>query len=204
MILYNSAGSIGFVIAQIGTGYLIHYFGYISQYIICAVILLILDTSIIVLLKENKRKTFDKCGTICSISKKSQIWSLVTDKEIGDRKHIVSWLSVFIIFMFSITAYVPMQNLYKLGSPFCWDSERMGWYGASLSLVMGLIGPLLIALLQRCLPDEIVLQFGYLSMSIVCFAIYGIASHTWMLYTGDVFFSLSQCMKYISCISILE
>jgi hypothetical protein len=68
------------------------------------------------------------------------------------------------------------------------DSESMGWYGASLSLVMGLIGPLLIALLQRCLPDEIVLQFGYLS-SIVCFAICGIASHTWMLYTGDVFFS---------------
>jgi hypothetical protein len=105
--------------------------------------------------------------------------------------------------MFSITAYVPIQNLYQLGSPFCWDSESMGWYGASLSLVMGLIGPLLIALLQRCLPDEIVLQFGYLS-PIVCFAICGIASHTWMLYTGDVFFSLSQCMKYISCISILE
>ena len=105
--------------------------------------------------------------------------------------------------MFSITAYVQIQNLYQLGSPFCWDLESMGWYGASLSLVMGLIGPLLIALLQRYLPDEIVLQFGYLS-SIVCFAICGIASHTWMLYTGDVFFSLSQCMKYISCISILE
>ena len=182
MILYNSAGSIGFLIAQIATGYLIHYFGYISQYIICAVILLILDISIIVLLKEEKRKTFDKCGTICSISKKSQIWSLVTDKEIGDRKHIFSWLLVFTFFMFAVTAYVPLQNLYQLGSPFCWDSERIGWYGASLSLVQGLIGPLVIALLQLCLPDEIILQFGYLS-TIVCFAIYGIASHTWMLYT---------------------
>jgi hypothetical protein len=49
-------------------------------------------------------------------------------------------------------------------------------------LVQGLIGPLVIALLQLCLPDEIILQFGYLS-TIVCFAIYGIASHTWMLYT---------------------
>lgn len=182
MILYNSAGSMGFVIAQIGTGYLIHYFGYISQYIICAVVLLILDTSIIVLLKEEKRKTSDKCGTICSISKKSQIWSLVTDKDIGDRKHIFSWLLVFTFFMLAVTAYVPLQNLYQLGSPFCWDSERIGWYGASLSLVQGIIGPLVIALLQLRLPDEIVLQFGYLT-TIICFVLYGIASHSWMLYT---------------------
>ncbi|VDI66381.1 MFS transporter, PCFT/HCP family, solute carrier family 46 (folate transporter), member 1/3 [Mytilus galloprovincialis] len=182
MILYTSANGIGFFIAQIITGYSIHYFGFIPQYFMCAGILLILDLSIVIFLKEQRPKPAKHNVKVCSVSLKSQIWSMITDADIGNRKHIFSWLFVFILLKLAGTAYSPISNLYKLGWPFCWSSERIGWYGAGLSIAECIFAPLIIAILQRCTPDEIILQVCNLS-SIVSYMAYGLAMHSWMLYT---------------------
>ncbi|XP_067682366.1 proton-coupled folate transporter-like [Haliotis asinina] len=76
---------------------------------------------------------------------------------------------------------VNIENLYMLSPPFCWDSVRLGMYGALKDGVHYFSSAVIIKVLHVCTTDGIVGIIGFMSAA-ASKIIQGLAFVDWMLY----------------------
>ncbi|XP_060075710.1 proton-coupled folate transporter-like [Ylistrum balloti] len=109
----------------------------------------------------------------------------------GDKKNIhrfPKWVYI-VSLMGLLLFYAPNDNredlevFLELRSPFCWDSQYVGWFQSAESAVHMLAGPLLMMVLQKYFSDETIAVMGLLS-GMAFFLLFAFAVTNWILYAG--------------------
>ncbi|VDI66376.1 MFS transporter, PCFT/HCP family, solute carrier family 46 (folate transporter), member 1/3 [Mytilus galloprovincialis] len=187
MTVYDALSAVGSVSFQIGTGYLIQLIGFTDPYIItsgmflflCVLVQLTLTDSWIPPDKKTKIKWLKIPFELFSFCFKPENMS----KLVNITKFIIYFVA-YCLFYFPHCVVSAIRTIFQLGSPFCWTSEHIGWYGAGSDFVMFICGTLILKTFHSCcvgLTDRVIAVFGILSC-MSTYIVYGLSKNQWILY----------------------
>lgn len=103
--------------------------------------------------------------------------------------HGKQWMYVTLLFTFMLSclagiARPQVETLYQLNSPFCWNSVKIGWYGAMRMGLLSAANLAMIKLFHACgLSDEYLILASMFSVTTSC-VVEGLATNDFMLYAG--------------------
>ncbi|KAL4223085.1 hypothetical protein ACF0H5_016560 [Mactra antiquata] len=180
IILVELSNGIATTVISFATGYFIHYTGYFYP-MLTAALLVLLSFLIAFLIPE----TFPKEKRIVNettLDKVTAIGNLYFTSENKGRR----WMYIILSFIFILSAFTffGMQNIepiYQMDEPFCWGSEKIGYFGALSGFLKQVLGLGIFKLLQKSMTDEAVAMLGSFSMAASAI-LEGNASSDWMLY----------------------
>ncbi|CAC5401829.1 SLC46A1 [Mytilus coruscus] len=160
IVLVEITLGLGVTTANITSGYLIKYTGFVYSVVTCLSVA-ILVLLLIVFLPETvqSKKNFQSISQIQYI--KNSI-SFYIQKGPSRWKYIILAAS----FALSVMPTIGRNNVqifYLLNSPFCWSSVLIGWFGAARSVSELIIGLGFVRLLRKCMTDRQMLFAGTLS-----------------------------------------
>jgi PCFT/HCP family folate transporter-like MFS transporter 1/3 len=100
------------------------------------------------------------------------------------------WVFVVLIFIFMMSAFssigrISVETLYQLNAPFCWDSIRIGWYGAIRMTMLAFGGLAMIKVFHLFTTDEYIALAGCIT-TVLSLTIMGLANTNTMLYIGKL------------------
>ncbi|XP_069142123.1 proton-coupled folate transporter-like [Argopecten irradians] len=194
-ILYFSAG-VGLSSSQLAEGYIIKLYGFVWPLGFASVIVL-LGAVIIFLFFKNEIPI--KSSGIKDILSNMKVFFSGKEKYKRAPKwvFIVSIIGMFLFYSPNDNR-VDLETLLQLRSPFCWDSQYVGWYQSGESAVHMLAGPLLMMILQKFYSDETIAVAGLLS-GMLFYLLFAVASSDWMIYAGAalgiLMMAVPACLK---------
>lgn len=180
--LYDGIGSI---IAHISTGYTLKYLGSVPPCLVSFVLCFFnLFTGLYLpeTLGNSKRKTND--DTLCQ--KVGRFFAFYTSSSNLRDGQVWQFVMCVLALTFVISPFTTRSSvdvLYFLGQPFCFTSEKIGWYDSADDVVSLCISAFVLKLLHFCANDDTIAILSCLS-GILSFTIEGFASVWWMLYVG--------------------
>lgn len=100
------------------------------------------------------------------------------------------WVFVILIFIFMMSAFsnigrISVETLYQLNAPFCWNSIRIGWYGAIRMMMLAIGGLAMIKVFHLFTTDEYIALAGCIT-TVLSLTIIGLANTNTMLYIGKL------------------
>ena len=175
---------VGRFTTQFGNGYFIKRYGFFYPMFTASLSSLLSFLICIITFSETLKLTCKTKRNITCTSVVSRYVSFyITAGNKKDR--IIFWLCivVFILIEFGFQGRSDPIVLYQLGSPFCWSSEEIGWYGAMSTALWYIIGCLLLKPLQFCFSTNTIACLGSLS-AISYNVVTGIAPSTLWIFLG--------------------
>ncbi|XP_033744448.1 proton-coupled folate transporter-like [Pecten maximus] len=178
-LLYFSAG-VGLSSSEFVEGFIIKSSGFVWL-LAFAFLLLLLAAALVILFFKNEVEV--KSSGFRNIL--SNLKTFISDKE-NKRFPIWVYIASLVGFLFF---YAPNDNredieiLLQLRTPFCWDSQYIGWFQSAESAVHMLAGPSLMMILQKCFSDETIAVLGLLS-GMGFYLMFAFAVTDWMIYAG--------------------
>ncbi|XP_055956997.1 solute carrier family 46 member 3 [Patella vulgata] len=99
------------------------------------------------------------------------------------QKRIFYAIAMGILFFSVVTALgrSALETIYQLGSPFCWDSIKIGYFGALPTTSMVIFSVTVIKILHRCLQEEVIGIISCLS-AMAGFLLEGMADTSLLMY----------------------
>ncbi|XP_071143644.1 proton-coupled folate transporter-like isoform X1 [Mytilus edulis] len=183
MVIYDAVIGLGAFISFIGTGYLIEFTGFIYPFAISGGIFFFFTILVAITLDDSlvHRETTSRIQVSVFLG---QIFSLCTKVENISRgvSYILIYLLIF--FIYNMPSSGSITTIFTLSSPFCWSSEKIGWFSAVSSIVVFVGGTAILKILQTCfknIKDELVVIFGLLS-SVASYIIFGLSTTDHMIY----------------------
>ena len=184
--LYEAMLGVGTACSEIGTGYLIKLIGYTYPFIFSTGMMILVWLIIHCILTDLERKqTKNKDTNILSLLR--ELCTIYTNNQAivsENRRQLLLYLFLFCLHHFPFSANATLRTLYVLGTPFCWNSVHIGWYGAGSYLIEYITSTFILKYALICLKDITIAVLGFIS-TVACFAIFGIANDDWMIYTGN-------------------
>ncbi|OWF46085.1 proton-coupled folate transporter-like [Mizuhopecten yessoensis] len=194
-ILYLSAG-IGLSSSEFVEGYIIKSYGFVWPLAFASLLLLFASVLVLVFFKDEIEIT------------RSGIRNILTNLKtfFGDKENIhrfPKW--VYVVSMVGLLLFFApndnredIETLMELRSPFCWDSQYVGWFQSAESAIHMLAGPLLIMILQRFFSDETIAVAGMVS-GMAFYLMFAVAVTDWMIYAGAssgvLILAVPPCLK---------
>lgn len=185
--LLEGGMGIGTFLATILSGYLIKWTGGFFYPEVTSVILVGIELLIIMLILSEtlhgskKRNEVSFCQNMARVTEcyKSN-FSPLTKR----------WVFVVLIFIFMMSAFsnigrISVETLYQLNAPFCWDSIRIGWYGAIRMTMLAFGGLAMIKVFHLFTTDEYIALAGCIT-TVLSLTIMGLANTNTMLYIGKL------------------
>ncbi|XP_067681873.1 lysosomal proton-coupled steroid conjugate and bile acid symporter SLC46A3-like [Haliotis asinina] len=166
------------------TGYLISSLGYFYPSLV-VVILHGVDVLIVVFLLPETLKNVENIiiSPIVHLKKSFGFYTIY-----GSTLKRVQYNVCIVILFFGVISLIgrtSIETLYQLDLPFCWNSVKIGYYGALRIVIQSVCSVLAIKVLQPCLRDEIIaivgMLFGAASLAMEAFA-----TTDWMMYIVPV------------------
>lgn len=211
MVLLECISLSGSLSTQFGNGYYIQYYGYFYPMLTAAIgqalafvmsIFCLSETYTLSEIKESKRLNINddeelpkKMPSLCELVKRYTSFYIAKHLK-QDRKTFWLCLLVFILLEFAMQGTAEPLTLYQMGSPFCWSSEMIGWYGACATLVSYILGCLLAKPLQCCFSVNVIACAGIVS-TILYNVVTGLAPSTLWLFSAIGFGLLKGLPKSI-------
>ncbi|XP_077980491.1 proton-coupled folate transporter-like [Glandiceps talaboti] len=188
MIVLEVSLYLGGGAAELGTGYLINYYGFIPPTWIAYGVMILLVFYIIIWVQETAPI---QQNSVPSVRQQfSDIFLLFSESSKDTRLQVV-FVSLCLFVLYSTYgSATSIIMLYLLGPPFCASPVFIGYYNALFYAMnaIGMIGP--GKLLSLCLGDLWMAQFGFLS---------DIASYLMIaMATSSVLFAVLGCVQGIS------
>ena len=188
MALYDALLGVGVFISYVGVGYLINFEGYLYPFVISAGIFFVFTIFMAVTLDDTWKPPQREYQTRAS-SNLFKIFSLCTEKQNikdGDLRFFLIHILIFFIGIIPVSAFSSIRTIFTLGSPFCWNSEHIGWYVAASDMVLLVGATIILKIIHSCcvfVKDELIVVIAFFS-SIMTFVLFGIANDDWMIYGG--------------------
>lgn len=114
-------------------------------------------------------------------------------------------LLAFAASMFSVFGRSSVEQLYQLDEPFCWSSEKIGYFGALRGVVQQAVAMGLVKVLQVAMSDVSIAILGCASF-ILGNVVEGLARSDAMLFTGNLHTNLQlipmSLIYYLNYVSI--
>jgi MFS family permease len=188
----------GKVTTLFGNGYFIKGYGYFYPMLTTCLgsffcVLICLSAFKETLKLQHKNEQSITCTTIVS---RYVSFYLKTGSK---RDKTIFWLClvVFVLFEFGLQGRSDPIILYQLGSPFCWSSEEIGWYGALSVALWYVIGCPLLKPLQFCFHTNKIACIGIVS-AITYNVVTGLAPDTLWIFIGKKMISFKTiCMNFL-------
>ncbi|XP_076098381.1 lysosomal proton-coupled steroid conjugate and bile acid symporter SLC46A3-like [Mytilus galloprovincialis] len=160
IVLVEMTLGLGVTTANITSGYLIRYTGFLYSVVACLSVT-ILTLILIIFLPETvqSKKNFQSV---------SQIQYFKNSINFYIHKGPSRWKYIILAASFSLSVMPTIgrnnvQIFYLLNSPYCWSSVLIGWFGAARSVSELIIGLGLVRLLRKCMSERQMLFAGTLS-----------------------------------------
>ncbi|XP_063426055.1 lysosomal proton-coupled steroid conjugate and bile acid symporter SLC46A3-like [Mytilus trossulus] len=104
--------------------------------------------------------------------------------------HGKQWMFINLLFIFILSGFanlgrIQVETLYELNSPFCWDSVKIGWYGALKIGMLSIGGMIMIKTFHFCVNDEYIALTGFVT-SVISAIVFGLSTTDTMLYIAAV------------------
>lgn len=156
---------LGFLVS----GYLIEWVGFQWTMLFSAGLLVIILIMVVFILPESMSyaagpsdRTKSSCSNVAKYT--GSAVEFYFQKRSGRKR----WKYILCVLMFLLTTLTvlgrpPIETLVQLGTPFCWDSVKIGYYGTIRSGVQQVICLVLVRWLQCCMNDEGIAIAGTLS-----------------------------------------
>ena len=178
------AVGVGVVVGRFSTGYIINVTDYVWPQVTACSIYTAITVIILFLLPETRApsKTLEPLTRLSCLHYVKTIFSFYVSKTTDRWKYNVC---VLIFFTTGVTTVGKsgVDLLYQISQPFCWDSVKVGWYGALAGLFQNVICMGMIKVLHLCFNDEGVSILGSIS-GIAGFILTAFATTDVMLYIG--------------------
>ncbi|XP_061198287.1 lysosomal proton-coupled steroid conjugate and bile acid symporter SLC46A3-like [Saccostrea echinata] len=181
------AVGVGAVVGRFSTGYFIKATNYVWPIFTSCCIYALLIFIIISVLPETRipetgyRSTQKSC-----LNYVTTIFSFyISESNKGERWKYNICILIFFTTGITVVGKSGVDLLYQISQPFCWDSVKVGLYGALSSLFQNVICMGMIKILHLCLSDEGVSILGSLS-GIAGFLITALATTDVMLYIAAI------------------
>jgi MFS family permease len=185
--LLHLYSGIGTTAAQASTGYMIKNFGFLIPCLV-SVAMCFLDVLVGLYVPETlpkfKRKT--SSDTVCQ--KSIRFFAFYTSSSNLRDGKVWQFVLCLLSLGFCLSPYTTRGSIdiiYFLGQPFCFSSEKIGWYNSANSFLCLCISVFVLKLFHLCLNDEFITILSCIS-GIMCFTVEGFASVWWMLYIGKL------------------
>lgn len=185
--VYETMLGIGVGCSQLLAGYLIKFEGFLYPYIIAGGMYFIVFILVILILddsnynsKSKTSKNMDIATQICLLSNANAL------REGQSRNHLFTILFIFFLHHFPLTSLSSLRTIYVLGTPFCWTSVHIGWYGAGADLAEYILCTVILKCLLFCMKDVWIITLGFLS-TVLSLALYGSWQFDWIIYTGKLY-----------------
>ncbi|XP_071081274.1 lysosomal proton-coupled steroid conjugate and bile acid symporter SLC46A3-like [Haliotis cracherodii] len=183
LAVVDAARGIADISLHIATGYLIKMYGYLYPSVGMAAMTLLDFLVVVTLLRETVKRSGTCISPITAI--KNVFGFYFRKTSTGNRVLFWICISVFLFKMIDMHGTVNIENLYMLSPPFCWDSVRLGLYGALKDGVYYFSSVVIIKALHVCTTDGVVGIIGFMSAA-ASKLIEGLAFVDWMLYLVPV------------------
>ncbi|XP_062609463.1 lysosomal proton-coupled steroid conjugate and bile acid symporter SLC46A3-like [Saccostrea cucullata] len=181
------AVGVGVVLGRFSTGYFIKVTNYVWPIFTACCIYAVLVILIISVLPETRIPVTEYRATQKScLNYVTTIFSFyISESNKGDRWKYNICILIFFTTGITVVGKSSVDLLYQISQPFCWDSVKVGLYGALSSLFQNVICMGMIKILHLCLSDEGVSILGSVS-GISGFLITALASTDLMLYIAAI------------------
>ncbi|XP_067681872.1 lysosomal proton-coupled steroid conjugate and bile acid symporter SLC46A3-like [Haliotis asinina] len=183
LAVVDAAKGIAEVSLRIATGYLIQMYGYLFPSMGMAALTMLDLVVVVALLPETVKRNRACISPIAAVKNVFRFY--FRKSSTGNRALFWICISVFFFKMIDQYGTVNIENLYMLSPPFCWDSVRLGMYGALKDGVHYFSSAVIIKVLHVCTTDGIVGIIGFMSAA-ASKIIQGLAFVDWMLYLVPV------------------
>ncbi|XP_050406687.1 solute carrier family 46 member 3 [Patella vulgata] len=167
-------------VGQLATGYLIKSTGFFYPMVMVVCISALDIVIVFFLLPET-----------LTVKRKAEKSPLKSIKKVfgfyfteGSRIKRCAYQTALGVFFFSVVTTLgrtSLETIYQLGVPFCWDSIKIGYYGAARLTISFICGVLALKILQKFLREEIISIISCLS-AIAGFLLEGMADTSLLMY----------------------
>ncbi|KAK6186679.1 hypothetical protein SNE40_005964 [Patella caerulea] len=167
-------------LAQLAAGYLIKSTGFFYP-MVMVVCISALDLVIVFFLLPETVKGKAEKSPLKSIKR---VFGFYFTEGSGIKR--CAYLTALGVFFFSVVTMLgrsSLETIYQLGVPFCWDSIKIGYYGAVSLTTSFICGILVLKILQKFLREEIISIISCLS-AIAGFLLEGMADTSLLMYLG--------------------
>lgn len=183
-LLHLYAG-IASTLAQVSTGYMIKYLGFLIPCVVSQA-LCVLNVIAGLYIPETLAKSRRKTNSDNCCQKIGRFFAFYTSSSNLRDGKVWQFVLCLLSLAFCLSPYTTrsgMDIIYFLGQPFCFSSEKIGWYNSANSFLCLCVSVFVLKLFHLCINDEFITILSCIS-GILCFSIQGFASVWWMLYVG--------------------
>lgn len=176
---------VGVVLGRFSTGYIIKATNYVWPQMIAVCGLTLIIFIIIFVLPETRTLNNDKMITrgSCTYYLRSMVSFYISESNKGVRWKYNVCILIFFATGITVVGKSSVDLLYLISQPFCWDSVKVGLYGAVVGLFQNVICMGMVKVFHLCLSDEWVAILGSVS-GISAFVIISLAATDVTLYVG--------------------
>ncbi|XP_046342952.2 solute carrier family 46 member 3-like [Haliotis rufescens] len=171
-------------VGSLATGYLIASLGYFYPSLMISILLAVAMFIVIFLLPETLRKV--EHIVISPVVHLKKCFGFYTIYGSGLKRLQYNLCMAILFFgVIGLIGRTSIETLYQLDLPFCWNSVKIGYYGALRIAIQSACSVLAIKLLQPCIRDEIIAIIGML-FGAASLAMEAFATADWMMYIVPV------------------
>ncbi|XP_050406690.2 solute carrier family 46 member 3 [Patella vulgata] len=183
-------------LGQLGTGYLIRSTGFFYTLVMFDIISALEIVIIFFLLPETvTNKQWRDKSVLGSIKKVFGFY--FTEGTLHDKLCYLIALGTFFFGVVTTLGRTTLETIYQLGEPFCWDSVKIGYYGAFRLTALVLFSTAAVKLLQPYFRDETIAIISTIS-AIAGLVFEGVINTSWLMYLVPVLGALGGAAIPIS------